>query len=226
MEAVVVRGQFHWGFAIREPLQSALQSPLFLPPPGTLIGALARAVEKVESRHYGGLEDKIKWAAFGFDEKIPGLSLTSLAIVDINRHLKAPYSRTERRSSPEYKFAAVPTGKVYAPAFKAILLYLGEGISRLGQAAWGISRLGSKESLFAVSEVQVCRAAEVGYGEFGTSLYVPRDRASPLAPDSVMELELWRLEGERVAVYVPRMLEEVWYRAERVEVCGWQYVRF
>ncbi|MCU7786886.1 type I-A CRISPR-associated protein Cas5a [Pyrobaculum sp. 3827-6] len=225
MEAIVVRGQFHWGFAIREPLQSALQSPLFLPPPGTLIGALARAVEKVESRRYGGLEDKIKWAAFGFDEKIPGLSLTSLAIVDINRHLKAPYSRKERRSLPEYKFAAVPTGKVYVPAFKVVLLYLGEGISRLGQAAWGISRLGSKESLFTVLEVQMCRVTERKDGELNTSLYVPKDKASPLVPDNVMELELWRQEGEKVKVYAPRMLEEVPYKAERVEICDQQYVK-
>ena len=224
MEVLAIRGRLHWGFSVREPFQSALQPPVPLPPPATLIGALARAVGGADSQRYAGLEKRIKWAAFGFDEEIPGLPLASLAAVDINRHLKAPYTRKDRRGLPEYKFAAVPTGKVYAPAFRAVLFYFGREASQLRDAAWGVFRLGSKESLFEVAEVEACKASSGGEGEVQTSAYVPKDRAAPVVPDYVMELVVWRSEGEKVAVYAPRMLEKVSYRARRVEFCGWEYV--
>lgn len=224
MEVLVVRGRFHWGFAVRAPGQSAVQTPFLFPPPGTLIGALARAAGSADADHYGGLEREVRWAAFGYEEEIPGLPVASLVSVDITRHLVAPYVRKEYRKEEQYKFAAVPTGKVYAPAFRAVLFYFGERMSRLRDVAWGIFRIGNKESLFEVREVEICRVSKAAGSEVETLVYVPKDKAVPILPDRVVELKMWLREGIDVFVYAPRRLEKVPYKAVKIEFCGWEYV--
>jgi CRISPR-associated protein Cas5a/b/c len=229
MEVLIVRGRLHWGFSVKYPLQSAAQFPLLIPPPTTLVGALAygcnEGVETSEDRVSAAarLLNNVRWAAFGFDETLRGLRLSLLAVADMSRNIAAPYVRKAEQAL----FAVQAMGRVYAAGMRIKIAYLGEGLSKLVKCGWQITRIGSKESLFEPSDVELHKVERVDAKTFATSLYVRADVARPTDPSKVTEWEVWPLaEGSLhfwrggpqkvVKLYLPLRLEEVSYESERV----------
>ncbi len=83
--------------------------------------------------------------------------------------------------------------------------------SYLKIAAWGGTRLGSKEGLGAVvgrpkaGEVRDSHMIDFG-GRFRTRLYVPARCVTPLTPELVEKISMWGLDYREHEFYVPRSI--------------------
>lgn len=238
LKALVVRGRFFWGYSIKRPLVSAAQPALKVPPPTTLVGALAYACGGSAESEEGdggifssarGILRKVQWAAFGFDERVDQLALGLLEVSDMARALVAPYLRPEHRES--IQFAAQAFGKIYAPGMAAKIVYFGEAVDSLRDCAHSIVRLGSKESLFHVDEVNLERVSRAKGDEVVTSIYVRADAATPESMTDVEQVKVWPLEedvfqlwrgsaGGDLVLYVPKYLAPVRYTAKNPVVFG------
>lgn len=204
MKILAVTLQVHWGFSIRTPYGSRLQSSYQLPPPTTLVGALARAcggageVDQVGgyyvsyayrfARDYG-----IKWASAGWLTHYT--SYTSLI-----RYFSGPYQSEKTladialtRSVAEL-FAPVNLGYVVSPGGKIIAVYAGEGVEKLKNCAWYVDRLGSKESIVSVEDVSVGELRPCG-GRAWTSVYVPKDGINAIGAYREAAIHIWRRNG-------------------------------
>lgn len=226
LKALLVVVRFHWGFSIKRPLHSAAQFSLSVPPPTTLVGALSYAcgAQRDSPEEAARLLNHIKWATFGFLERSP-LLLESLKVGDMNRNLIAPFMRSQHRTPDRY-FGVQAMEKIYVPGFKALVVYFGE-VERYRDCAWGIVRIGSKESLVDVLEVEFHDVKPVGQGRFETELYVNAGWARPIAGGFAEEYT-WPLtpnafipgqrlsESEFVKLYLPESLEPIAYESPYV----------
>ncbi|MEZ0248720.1 MAG: type I-A CRISPR-associated protein Cas5a [Thermoproteus sp.] len=231
MKALVVRLQIHWGFSVKMPNQSAAQFAVYMPPPTTLVGALAYACgyKRDAGGDAGELLRDVRWASFGFLEDVD-VPLDVLVVGDFNKNLIAPYQRSDNRML-DMAFGVQAMEKVYAPGFEALAVYFGD-VERYKDCAWSIVRLGNKEALTNVLDVEVCDVARVGAGVFKTPLYVNADWAKPRG--DVVELKAWPLRPESfvpgnkpsefVTLYAPAFLRPAAYESQHVvEFCGQQY---
>lgn len=238
MKALVVRGRFFWGYSVKRPLVSAAQLALRVPPPSTLVGALAYACgadtesEEGKSGVFSAarrLLKEVRWAAFGFDERIDQLALGLLETSDVTRALVAPYLRPEHRKN--IQFAAQAFGKIYVPGIAAKIVYFGEGVDAFRDCAYSIVRLGSKESLFHIDDVWLDKVSKAGSEAVATSLYVRADAATPESEAEVEQVRVWPLEeegyllwrgskGAELTLYVPKYLTPVRYVAKNPVVFG------
>jgi CRISPR-associated protein Cas5 subtype I-A len=141
-----VRVVFHWGFWIRSPSTSRYQLSLPIPPPTTLIGALAHHIFRLgcvslDGRRIEGevsfINGRLTSSAALLEEVIPASTFyyetsdtKGFGYEDINRyvtlffHQKHPREPGMRRYSAEYRMGAIKVGKVYFPSGRGVACYL------------------------------------------------------------------------------------------------------
>lgn len=180
--------EFHWGYSVKRPLFSASQPALLVPPPTTLLGALARAaayfhgwpetIQEGQALYSSArlLLEKIRWAAAALvDERFVGPLLGPAETRDLTRALIAPYQRADHAypGSPML-FGVQPHGKVYAPSMRVAVFFLATD-EKVGDYARCILSVGSKESVVSVDGVEVSEVRVVGAHEVETCYYFPSD---------------------------------------------------
>jgi len=212
---------FHWGFSVKKPFYSATQPCYRVPPPTSLLGALARGVQYLKrgsevvterSAYYSSVKLLLKvipYTFFSFRDVNVEPTLGLPVTMDITRVLLAPYLRAEHAAKPEYRFGIQPHGKVYAPCLKATLGYLIKedmedyvDLSVLEKAAWCISSLGTKESLVAICGVQLLELKKLDKREVPTKFWFERDLAENTLLGSylVESLPIPSLEGYKIGI--------------------------
>jgi len=190
LKALLVELKLHWGYSVKQPAFSATQPSFRLPPPTTLIGAFAAAAAMSEGwpEVYLG-EDSVYSSAARILASVPWATLRTLTMDpdllaetrDLARVLIAPYVRRDNLypGSP-YVWAVQSHGKIYVPAAVLEVLYIVRGgeADKLYKYAWGITRLGSKESIVSVDRVEVLDASPAQLSEAETSFGFPRHAAA------------------------------------------------
>jgi len=161
---VLVKAKTLWGFSTRYPTQTAAQDSIPLPPPTTVLGALAlqyarysRLPEtttlgtKLYSSTVNLLTNKIiKYCTSGI--KYPSVVKHS----DVNRSIMLIY---QKHKEFKYHFAAQAMSKAYTliPENPILLAYIVEDsyVELISKLAWGISSVGSKEGLISVTDITI-----------------------------------------------------------------------
>ncbi|MEM1554720.1 MAG: type I-A CRISPR-associated protein Cas5a [Thermoproteota archaeon] len=193
MKALLVEGLFHWGFSVRVVTESAGAISYHVPPPSTLMGALAYGLvinraypevivenEKTIKSSVAKLKDVVKWATFAF---VNGSSkISAVRYSDFIRSFRLPYQRGVRHEEPDYWYGISASGKVYAlgTGFK-ILYFLNtksleeNGISdlELFKAAYSIIRLGAKEGIISITGVSISKKMSKVSPPINTDYYFP-----------------------------------------------------
>lgn len=194
--ALLLRLRPSWGYSVKVPNTSASQPSLSLPPPTTLVGAVAYGVLKLQGRDQ---ETEISGGRLtNFAEKLwsatvySGASLNGFGapIMDISKYIIRIYQRKANRDRPEYQLGAIPTGKVYVTGeIRALLGFHEERLSKivekfdevLPKASYLVTRLGAKESIVSVEEVKWGYSKVLGREvEFCSSFYQPLQHSVPL----------------------------------------------
>ena len=129
--ALKVEGEFHWGFSVRLAGASAAARSYLVPPPTTLLGALARNLFTTEALMIKGrvtsstinLLRAVKVATFKYLEGKEFFSLP-VPFIDIIRTSRIPYLRTTHRREKERWFGVSGFGRIYAPSSKFNVLYI------------------------------------------------------------------------------------------------------
>ncbi|MGC9113017.1 type I-A CRISPR-associated protein Cas5a [Acidilobus sp.] len=189
--------KLHWGFAVSHPIKARAKPSYLLPPPTTLIGALSygafRGLDSDFLGEYVGspaykLQSKIKGAFASFSKDFSGTY-----IEDIVRNVTYYYERYKDRS---HWYNVVPTGKVYSPGQEIKVVYLADSLSsgELARLSWSIVRLGCKECLVSVKDVEIGEAKEVK-GKIATPYYFPADVKLLSSPLSVIIVDFWDYNG-------------------------------
>jgi CRISPR-associated protein Cas5a/b/c len=185
--AIKVILELHWGYSIKRPIFSASQPVLLVPPPSSLLGALARALAYFngmsENTLIGGelyssaslLIRDIPWITLALSDKrfiSPILGLIESR--DIIRALIAPYQRSQHiYPGSRVLFGIQPHGRIYAPSMRLNLIYLAKD-KNLGKYAWCITSLGNKESVVSVLDVHVTEIKlNIDDDEIETFYYFP-----------------------------------------------------
>ncbi|MHC1637483.1 MAG: type I-A CRISPR-associated protein Cas5a [Candidatus Nezhaarchaeales archaeon] len=189
--ALLIEGVFHWGFSIRMVSESAAANPYPIPPPSTLIGALAYGYattkREPECHEKGSFStaakvfDYVLWASFALKWS-NGQCLTSCT--DMIRMFSLIYQRGERHEWKYHDmwFGVRGHGKTYYPngAFAAIYLLKDEAVKMLFnheesllKAAYSITRIGSKESLTSIVSAEISRDFRQVSPPLRTSFYFP-----------------------------------------------------
>lgn len=152
---------FSWGYLIKPPYLSLGGHSLPYPPPTTLIGALAypyfkyiglnKEIEFINNKPHSSsvkLLEYVKYASMGY------LNPMTTQIVDINKYYIFAYVRDDYRKDETRWTSVIGVGKTYVLS-KAVVAYLVEReySELLSKIAWGISRIGSKESIVSVNKV-------------------------------------------------------------------------
>ncbi len=163
--ASTVIARIHWGFSIRAFPGSGPQHSYVVPPPTTVIGALAYS-SGMGSEYYVKDEELYSSAAQFVEEYWPFYVVTSLLDTEIPlpkslqmiKYFSAPYRAYadiggifSRMIVSELR-SPISIGYVVAPCWEIAVIFLSKKPLRR-QALWSLSRLGSKESLVSASNV-------------------------------------------------------------------------
>lgn len=197
--AIKVEIEFHWGYSVKRPIFSASQPALLVPPPTSLVGALAGAAGYAngwpEAFQQGPLTRKgrrgfitsefyssaarilkeVAWASLALtDSRFIGPLIGIAETRDIIRSLIAPYQRrTHVYPGSKTLFGVQPHGKIYVPSMRAHLLYLAKG-EEVVRWARTIGRIGSKESIVSVVDAEIGEARILdGVEHVRTQYYFP-----------------------------------------------------
>jgi CRISPR-associated protein Cas5a/b/c len=196
MFGVRVEGRFHWGFWVRFPNTSKVQPSLTIPPPTTLIGSLAYPLfrdipELGETRLATHEKDEgIISSAYLLNEAVVSCSICLMdgayPVEDVSKYNTLLFQRTAegRRYLPKYRSGIITCGKILYPNGGAVIAYLldPEKLSvllkngfkeKIENAAWQISRIGSKESIFSVNNVEIFDEISSTKGTVKTKFYFP-----------------------------------------------------
>jgi len=194
MLGVRVEGRFHWGFWVRFPNTSKVQPSLAIPPPTTLIGSLTYPLfrdipELGETRPVTHEKDEgIISSAYLLNEAVVSCSIylmdSAYPVEDVNKYNTLFFHRRERRHLPEYRSGIITCGKILYPNGGVVIAYLldPEKLSallksgfkeKIENAAWQISRIGSKESIFSVDDVKIFNEILPIKGTVKTKFYFP-----------------------------------------------------
>lgn len=104
-----------------------------------------------------------------------------------NLKRKGMIKEIKRRFLPKYRTSAILVGKTYiAGEFVAAYLLneemvskaLSEGLNKLSLAAWNITRLGSKESIVSINNVELLEAKKLEKDTVTTLFYFPKSLLS------------------------------------------------
>lgn len=178
--AVLVKLKVPYGISVYYP-QATTTAPAYpLPPPTTLVGALAypylRKISNSEVELVGGrpysparkLLGKVLYASAGAE----GYSVSR----DVERVFQAIYLRREYWGRAEMLYTIGVRGVIYYLDDNLYLLYVVSDRS-LADYAYGIVRLGRKESIVTVEDVIIEKIEDVvkavGRGSFKTIFYYP-----------------------------------------------------
>ena len=165
VKALVIKGLHHWGFSIRVPLQSAAGKSYPVPPPSTIIGALAKpyCINEVGYSTNNSLScvvnfirrkilaKELKWVTYGL---IKG---AAVPYSDLGRELRSPYRQSGKRTIKE-SFGVAAFGKTYSPSSVFVIIAVlddqanDEEWVKLG---WQMTSLGSKESIVTIMNVSI-----------------------------------------------------------------------
>ena len=170
LKALLVKANLLWGFSTKIQSQTATQDAIPLPPPTTVLGALAssyaryfglpetiylkgrKASTAVELLHKG----VIKYATSGL------INAIGVKHSDMLRNIMLPY---QRHKEPRYHFAVHSMGRVYVISNRSdlVLVYLvnDQFIDLVSKLAWGITAIGSKEGIISVSDVSVIELSDI-----------------------------------------------------------------
>jgi CRISPR-associated protein Cas5a/b/c len=191
---------FHWGYSIKHPMYSASQPALKFPPPTTLIGALSYPytrvngpeVESKSGQLYSSsirLLDHVLWACYKIVDFDPRMLVETR---DIIRALIVPYVRSEHvYPGSKFLWAIQVHGKVCAPALKLDTVFIvdDDSAETVSQYAWGIARVGSKESIVSVESVSVLDIeTEEKSDVVSTSFCFPKELAQNIKGGYVEEM--------------------------------------
>ena len=170
-----------WGMRIRPPATSAGGPSLPLPPPSTVIGALARGIASIKGWGEMEGEGEARSTAYRLAKHVlaagAGILEGFVALYsDTMRYLSIPYMRRENRRQPSLWFGAQAFGVAMAAnsrlclaaSFSDSLIDEGIGLRDLEAAAWGLTCLGSKEGIVSVEEagagvIEASRGGVTGY---------------------------------------------------------------
>jgi CRISPR-associated protein Cas5a/b/c len=203
--------KFHWGFSVVSPLSSKSKSGLLLPPPTTLIGALSYG--KFRGKDLVKIGGKTCSPAKNFDNIIAAAryedNSAGIYIEDIVRNVVTYFQRPERRKEKAYRYNIVPTGKIYSPNGEIIVVFITDKIQpqELEKLSWSIIRIGSKEGIVSVENVEIGKVKKVS-GRVTTKYYFPatvKHDASPFIKyiDFWEGGQTWGEEGEKKTYAVP-----------------------
>jgi len=231
--------KLHWGFSIVKPAAAKAKSAFYLPPPTTLIGALSYY-------KFRGIDtDRVSKSGGSPAYKLRGIKATAKLvsygtyIEDIIRNVLSYFQRSERRLDPTYMFGVVPTGKVYSPKGTMVVVYVTDTLSKeeLERLSWGIIRIGCKECLVSVENVEIGEAKRVS-GVVKTSYYFP-DTVKVIEGEEFTEYVtfwdekayLWGEEGRPIRYILPLKIYPLSSREVKVEAreayeVGGEYVVF
>jgi len=228
MKALVVKARLYWGYAVRAPGLSGARQALIAVPPSALVGALAYpCAYGVEHGAVKKVSEEVEWAAMGVLDVESVTELLRAAVVDLERSLNVPYMQSGNRKKRELWFSVQPMGKVYLPSATILVAYFGMEVDKFEKCAWGITRIGSKESLVAVEDVAVYDVEQVGRAKFTTPLYVRKDRAKcpPGALEERVPLYGWELRySSAPPSHVDVCIAYNEYESDRVVKFGeWHY---
>lgn len=148
---LTVRAEYHWGYWVRVPFTTKLQSSLPVPPPTTLIGALAGGLvregflksldgNKISGEMFVVNKEDLRSPASLLDDALITASAAfpprryAFLMDDINRYVtllfqakikeKIGEEEIPRRYLPQYRTGAIHCGKVYYPSGPIDLAYL------------------------------------------------------------------------------------------------------
>jgi len=164
LKLVTVKASIFWGYSVKYPTQTAAQDSIPIPPPTTVLGALASAyarylkLPEVLKVGKGVYSTAVKLLLDGVVKYATSALVTSVAVKqgDVVRNIILIY---QRHKESRYHFAVQAVSKVYAPSSRGqlVLAYVvGDSQAELvSKVAWGITAVGCKEGLISVSEVLV-----------------------------------------------------------------------
>lgn len=175
MIGFIVDVEFVWGFQSKIVGYSKTSPSFTYPPPTTILGAIAENIAKEKNLGEGKGKDVItklsnNLIAIG----VRPLNCLSIKFSDINRLISI--RRTGKRDYPSAEdpygsFDAPAMGKTIlaplvdeSPKLRYFIVFKDEYLHRIGatdvfidsDSIWGIHRLGSKESIVSVSDVEEC----------------------------------------------------------------------
>lgn len=193
MKTLLVEGLFHWGFSIRVVTESAGALSYHVPPPSTLMGALAYGLsidktypeviienERTIESSVTKLKDVVKWATFAFANG--SSKMGAVRYSDFIKSFRLPYQRGTRHEQKEFWYGISASGKVYAGgmSFKILYFLSTKGLEEnkindleLLKAAYSIVRLGSKESIISITGVSITKELSKVNPPFETDYYFP-----------------------------------------------------
>ncbi|MCY0860746.1 MAG: type I-A CRISPR-associated protein Cas5a [Sulfolobaceae archaeon] len=196
--------KLHWGFSVSYPSVSKSKPSFLLPPPSTLKGALSfgkyRGKDVINGKYSPAkeFEDMLAYARYS-DDTVASYS------EDVVRNLVMYFQRPERRAERRYWFNIVPTGKVISPSGKIIAVFITDQLSReeLEKLSWSIVRLGSKESIVSVEEVEIGEAKPIS-SRVKTRYYFPASASvDPSYAPLLVYVDFWEGGYEFGKEYTP-----------------------
>lgn len=191
--AVFIVARPVWGWSVRVPYTSVGGASYPLPPPTTVVGALAEPLAELlgwpelEAAGGGGRAARrpsLRSPAARLAEHVVavGAGLAEGAVItsyDLVRTENVPYLKTQHQRDPGQWFSVNAFGVTYSPGSRLCLaIVFDDGARRLAgeelllRAALGVARIGSKEGLVSVEYAGVTgRVERVEDAE--TRLYAP-----------------------------------------------------
>ncbi|AWR98107.1 type I-A CRISPR-associated protein Cas5 [Acidianus sulfidivorans JP7] len=229
----------HWGFSVVKPSAAKAKPAFYLPPPTTLIGALSYG-------KFRGIDTDTLGKGYGS----PAYNLVNVKaaarldsegayIEDIVRNVILYFLRKENRSNPKYFHGIISTGKIYMPSGKLVVVYVTDSVSKeeLERLSWSITRIGCKECLVSVEDVEIGEAKKIS-GRVNTKYYF-KDTVKIVRNKDFAEFVtfwdekgfLWGKEGEPVRYVLPITTyplasKEVEVEAKEAYEVGGEYVVF
>ncbi len=204
---VYARLFFSWGFTVRPPGLSAGGPSLPVPPPSTIVGALARGLAAALGWPEVLLEAPARRGALVYSQAyrlarhLLGVGAALLAPValhrDVVRYSTLPYQTPGNIRNPGQWFGAQNFGVALSPAGEAVFVAVfsdtvrDEGVTpeALAAAAAGIERLGARESVVHVAEAWAGEAGEARGG--WTTLYAPEEAVESAGGCRYSQVTAW-----------------------------------
>jgi CRISPR-associated Cas5-like protein len=192
-----VEGVFHWGFWVRQAYASARQDTVPLPPPSTLVGALASGLAAVLRDVCKAPVAELGYAAEAIEVPLIAKLVKSGAVietyfkvvdgygikrVDITRMFQAPYIRRANLQDVMQWFAVRTVGKVYSPHMRFEAAYLVD-LAKAESIFKGVCKGLAVESLLKLGALSISRIGPVE--GVVTVLRTCLDKASPSTITSI-----------------------------------------
>jgi CRISPR-associated Cas5-like protein len=170
-----VEGVFHWGFWVRQAYASARQDSVPLPPPSTLVGALASGLAAVLRDVCKAPVAELSYAGEAIEVPLIAKLVKSSTVietyfkvvngygikrVDITRMFQAPYIRRANLQDMMQWFAVRTVGKVYSPHMRFEAAYLVD-LAKAESIFKGVCKSLAVESLLKLGALSISRIGPV-----------------------------------------------------------------